>query len=70
MVDYESNTIKPVQGLDTVTGLAPSRPREERKRRQHLQQGREQSAQSNGPLPEKQPQSKDNPNTDGIDYCA
>ena len=80
MVDYESNAINPVKSLDTIAGLAPSRAREERKRRQQYhqdqepeqepEQDQEQSAEDSEPLPEKQPKSKDNKNTDGIDYCA
>ena len=41
MTDYESNMIKPVDGLQNVTGLAPTRRREERSRRQQLQQENE-----------------------------
>jgi len=80
MVDYESNTIKPVKSLDTIAGLAPSRPRDERKRRQHLQQEQdhdqeqkqeqEPSAEGDGILPGKQPKKDNNQDDDGIDYCA
>lgn len=72
MVDYESNTIKPVKSLDTIAGLAPSRPRDERKRRQQLQQEQEQEQSTEGDelLPGKQPKNENNQDDDGIDYCA
>jgi hypothetical protein len=38
MADYDSNIIKPVDNLQNVTGLAPTRRREERSRRQQLNQ--------------------------------
>jgi len=72
MVDYESNTIKPVKSLDTITGLAPSRAREERKRRQQFQQEQEPepSAEGDELLPEKKPKNDNKQDEDGIDYCA
>lgn len=38
MADYDSNIIKPVDNLQNVKGLAPTRRREERSRRQKLNQ--------------------------------
>ena len=38
MADYDSNIIKPVDNLQNVTGLAPTRRREERSRRRKLNQ--------------------------------
>jgi hypothetical protein len=38
MADYDSNLIKPVEGLQSVTGLTPAKRREERKRRQQFNQ--------------------------------
>lgn len=70
MADYESNTIKPVKGLETVAGLAPTRQREERKRRQQLPQEPDESTEGKAPLPEEQPQNEDEQDNDGIDYCA
>ena len=80
MTDYESNMIKPVDGLQNVTGLAPTRRREERSRRQQLQQENEnkEEQESNEPVDE---QVTENPQKDldenekrsgntGIDYRA
>ncbi len=36
MADYDSNIIKPVDGLQNIAGLTPVKSREERKRRQQL----------------------------------
>ena len=36
MAEYDFNMIKPVDGLQNVTGLAPARRREERRRRKQL----------------------------------
>ena len=41
MADYDSNMIKPLEGLQSVTGLTPAKQREEKKRRQQLQQENE-----------------------------
>lgn len=72
MADYESNTIKPVQSLDTIAGLAPSRAREERKRRQQFHEEQEQEPPAEGDefLTHEQPKNENNRNDDGIDYCA
>jgi hypothetical protein len=36
MAEYDFNMIKPVDGLQNITGLAPARRREERRRRNKL----------------------------------
>jgi hypothetical protein len=36
MTEYDSNMIKPVNGLQNISGVTPTRRREERKRRQQL----------------------------------
>ena len=36
MAEYDSNMIKPVEGLQNVTGLTPARRREERRHRKQL----------------------------------
>lgn len=41
MADFDSNMIKPVEGLQNITGLAPTRRREQRSRRQQLQEENE-----------------------------
>jgi hypothetical protein len=38
MADYDSNIIKPVEGLHSITGLTPAKRREERNRKQQLKQ--------------------------------
>ena len=82
MADYNSNMIKPVEGLQSITGLTPAKRREERKRRRQLQQENQEQGeqQLNESVDE---QDIDNPdqkwtgnqgdrNSDsiGIDYCA
>ncbi len=41
MADFDSNMIKPVEGLQNITGLAPTRRREQRSRRQQLKEENE-----------------------------
>lgn len=36
MDNYDSNMIKPVDGLQNITGLAPARRREQRRRKQNF----------------------------------
>ena len=36
MADYDSNLIKPLEGLQRITGLTPAKQREERKRKQQF----------------------------------
>ncbi len=54
MADYDSNLIKPVEGLQSITGLTPAKRREERKHRQQLHQEDEEKdeQQSNESLEE------------------
>jgi hypothetical protein len=82
MADYDSNLIKPVEGLQSITGLTPAKRREERKRRQQLdQESEEKDEQQMDESAEEQ--DMDNPSEDwtenpdninsentGIDYCA
>ncbi len=70
MADYESNTIKPVKGLDTIAGVAPTRQREERKRRQQLNCDQDEATKGQVPLPEEQPQNEGKQDNGRIDYCA
>ena len=42
MDSFDSNMIKPVDSLQNITGLAPSRRREQRKRRQNLEYNNQQ----------------------------
>jgi len=75
MPDSDFNVIKPVEGLNNITGLTPIDRRQERKRRQNLFTGRKGKNQES---PNK-PQDKQTPNdaSDGdendrhsIDYRA
>jgi hypothetical protein len=73
MADYDSNMIKPVEGLQNITGLAPARRREERKRRQQPDQENREKDESAGDeetLPEGQTENRNDRDSDGIDYCA
>jgi hypothetical protein len=75
MAEYDSNLIKPVEGLKNITGLSPVKHREERKRRQQLNQEndeKDESAQDQETLPEEQTGGDRNIDSNGIgiDYCA
>ncbi len=85
MADYDSNMIKPVEGLQSITGLTPAKRREERKRRQQLHQENEEEGESvKGGLDESvdeqdmknsdrectENQSDRNSDNTRIDYCA
>jgi len=68
MADYNSNMIKPVEGLQSITGLTPAKRREERKRRQQLHQENEEKDEQ---LMDESFEEQDlNPDSTGIDYCA
>jgi hypothetical protein len=68
MADNDYNMIKPVKGLQTITGLTPAKRREGRKYRQRLHQEKNKSTEEKETLPEEQ---TDNGQDDsGIDYCA
>lgn len=75
MADYDSNMIKPVEGLQSITGLTPAKQREERKRRQQLHQeneGKSESAQGPDNSDQERTKNQSDRNSDsiGIDYCA
>ena len=85
MADYDSNMIKPVEGLQNITGLTPVKRREQRKRKQQFpEENKEKDESAEGELSESiDEQDLDNPsegrtedengrNPDGvaIDYCA
>ena len=75
MADYDSNMIKPVEGLKNITGLAPAKRREERKHRKQLQQENKEKDESNEgaeTLPKESDGNENdlNPDSTGIDYCA
>ncbi len=82
MADYNSNILKPVEGLQSITGLTPAKRNEKRKRRRQLQQENEEKGeqqldesveeQNMADSPEKQTENRGNRNPDDtkIDYCA
>jgi len=75
MADYDSNMIKPVQSLKTISGMTSVKQHEERKHRQNLHHENEDKDQSAGgeeTPPEKKTGNKSDINSDsiGIDYCA
>ncbi len=85
MADYDSNTIKPVDGLQNIAGLTPVKRREERKRRQQLagenkekdesvedEQNESVDEQDLGNPPQGRADNENgrNPDSIGIDYCA
>jgi len=75
MADYDSNMIKPVQGLQNITGLSPAKRREERKHREQSNQkyrheeepSKDESAE---PEAENRTEIHNNRNNRRIDYCA
>jgi len=81
MADYNSNMIKPVEGLQSITGLTPAKSREERKRRQQLLQQNEEDGgqQMNEAFEEQDMENPEelienrgelNSDSTGIDFCA
>ena len=81
MADYNSNLIKPVEGLQNIKGLTPAKRREERKRRQQLyQENKDEEQKLNESVDEQDTtgsregknknRSNRNPDGTGIDYCA
>lgn len=70
MADYDSNLIKPVEGLQTISGLTPTGRRENGKRRQELRHEDEQSAEENKVESDEEMDYEDDEESSGIDYCA
>jgi len=75
MAEYDSNLIKPVDGLKNITGLTPVKHREERKRRRQLNKENEENDESardrETPTEEQARKDRDiNSGGIGIDYCA
>ena len=74
MADYDSNLIKPVQGLQNVAGLAPAKRRKDRnRRRQSGEKDKEQDESDKGAeavSPQEQTQDKGEKGGGRIDYCA
>jgi len=77
MADNDSNIIKPVENLQNILALTPTRRREHKKHRQQLhkeEKGRseqEQNSLADEPPEKRTPKPKnDRSATDAIDYCA
>jgi hypothetical protein len=81
MADYDSNMIKPVEGLKNIAGLTSVKHREERERKQQLHHENEEkdekdekdeSARGEDTPTEKRTGNKRDISSDGIgiDYCA
>jgi hypothetical protein len=74
MADYDTNLIKPVQGLQNVAGLAPAKRRKDRnRRRQSHEKGKERNElaeDAEAALPQERAEDKDEKDGGGIDYCA
>ncbi len=82
MADYNSNMIRPVEGLQSITGLTPAKQRKKRKHQQQLDQENEEKdeqqmdeslEQQDMDKPDKElTENRDdlNPDSNGIDYCA
>ena len=70
MADNDSNMIKPVEGLQNVHSLTPTRERQERKRRQNAP-GHQQTPKEAPPdeAAEEQEPARDD-DSHAIDYCA
>lgn len=70
MADYDSNLIRPVEGLKTITGLTPARRREEGKRQKPLREEKDDSTEDRETQPEERIENGDDQDSGGIDYCA
>ena len=70
MADYDSNMIRPVAGLQTITGLTPTRRREGSKRQQQLHQEKDESTEDKEIQQEEQTENESRRDTRGIDYRA
>jgi hypothetical protein len=73
MAEYDSNMIKPVEGLPNIKGLAPAKRREERKRRQQLREQdrpKDESDENGAGQPEEWTENGNGRQNGGIDYCA
>ena len=73
MADYDSNMIKPVEGLQNITGLTPAKRREERKRRQQLSEQKkekDESAEGETDMPQEWKEDGNDQDSGGIDYRA
>lgn len=73
MADYDSNLIKPVDGLRNVAGLAPAKRRKERDRRRRLPQEAaeyDESVVDEETTEQNEIEETEDRDGSGIDYCA
>jgi hypothetical protein len=74
MADYDTNLIKPVQGLQNIAGLAPAKRRKDgNRRRQSREKGKEQdelAKDAEAVSPQERAQDKGEKDGGRIDYCA
>ncbi len=74
MADYDTDLIKPVQGLQNIAGLDPAKRRKDRnRRRQSREKGKEQDESdkdAEAASPQERAQDKGEKDGGGIDYCA
>jgi hypothetical protein len=74
MADYDSNIIKPVEGLPNIAGITGAKGREQRKRRQHPPDETTENTQRRKSTDEqnadKSEVGKNKSDRDAIDYCA
>ena len=74
MADYDSNLIKPVQGLQNIAGLAPAKRRKDRNpRRKSNEKGKEKDdpiEDEKTTSPQERAEGKIDRGDGGIDYCA
>lgn len=82
MANYDSNLIKPLQGLQRIAGLTPAKRREERKRKQQFNRENESEQEEKVNDSDQQLDLDDsadewtenrgslNSGNEGIDFCA
>jgi hypothetical protein len=80
MADYNSNMIKPVEGLQSITGMTPAKRRKKRKQQldrkneekdeQQMDESFEQQDMENPDEELAEKRDDLNPDNTGIDYCA
>ena len=73
MADNDSSIIKPVESLQNIGGLTPTKRREQRKRRQNLQKqkgSKQPNDEQNLGSEPVEDQSHEDSDSTGIDYCA
>jgi hypothetical protein len=73
MADYDSNLIKPVEGLQNIAGLGPVKRRKQRSDREKentASDGQDNSGREAETEPEDRVEDRNHSVSSGIDYCA